>query len=259
MRVIGLLDHVTYRRQAAGEVVPGWAAEADPGFAVSLLAGASVARRFLLRGVARPGIGGRWATNPAVVRTSDVDYAQSGAPGMPLETGGLASGAEPGRREAPALGGWLDAGVIFRQHHADLVRLAMLLVGDRACAEDVVQDVFTRLCAGGRELGQDSALAYVRAAVVNGCRSVLRRRALARRIAITRAVPWRDTQDSAEHTAILAEDRRRVLAALAARAARAGSGWRSCGPSTRLAAAAACWLAACCWRSPPGSHTSPRR
>jgi len=80
----------------------------------------------------------------------------------------------------------------------------------------VVQDVFTRLCTRGRVLAQDSALAYVRTAVVNGCRSMLRRRALARRVAIARTAPWRDTQESAEHTAILAEDRRLVLAALAA-------------------------------------------
>jgi RNA polymerase sigma factor (sigma-70 family) len=45
---------------------------------------------------------------------------------------------------------------------------------------------------------------------------MLRRRALARPVAITRAAPSRDTQESAEHTAILAEDRRLVLAALAA-------------------------------------------
>jgi RNA polymerase sigma factor (sigma-70 family) len=80
----------------------------------------------------------------------------------------------------------------------------------------VVQDVFTRLCAGGRKLSSEGAVAYMRAAVVNGCRSVMRRRALAHRVAVTRVVPWRDTQESAEHTAILAEDRRRVLAALAA-------------------------------------------
>ena len=154
------------------------------------------------------------------MRTSDVDSAQSGAFGTPSEAGGQASGSEPGRLEAAAAGEWLDAEGIFRQYHADLVRLALLLVGDRASAEDVVQDVFTRLCARGRELDQVSALAYMRTAVVNGCRSVLRRRALARRIAITRAWPWRDTQESAEHTAILAEDRRRVLAALAALPAR---------------------------------------
>ena len=151
------------------------------------------------------------------MRTSDVDYAQSGAFSTPPEIDGHASGSEPGRPEAAAAGGWLDVEGIFRQSHADLVRLALLLVGDCASAEDVVQDVFTRLCGRGRELDQDRVLAYVRVAVVNGCRSVLRRRALARRIAVTRAAPWRDTQESAEHTAILAEDRRRVLAALPSR------------------------------------------
>jgi RNA polymerase sigma factor (sigma-70 family) len=194
----------------------------DFGFTVSQPASASAARRFLLQAELRTAgnCRGGWATDPAVVRTSDVDSAQSGAFGTPSETGGQASGSEPGRLEAPAAGEWLDTEGIFRQYHADLVRLALLLVGDRASAEDVVQDVFTRLCARGRELDQVSAPAYVRTAVVNGCRSVLRRRALARRIAITRAWPWRDTQESAEHTAILAEDRQRVLAALAALPAR---------------------------------------
>jgi RNA polymerase sigma factor (sigma-70 family) len=140
----------------------------------------------------------------------------SGALGTPSEAEGRARGAEPGRLEAAAPGEWLDVAVIFRQYHADLVRLALLLVGDRGSAEDVVQDVFTRLCARGRGLDQDSALAYVRTAVVNGCRSVLRRRALARRVAVSRAALGRDMQESAEDAAILAEDRRRVLAALAA-------------------------------------------
>ena len=139
----------------------------------------------------------------------------SGALGASPEAGSRASGTEPGRPAAASAGEWPDVALIYRQHHADLVRLALLLVGDRACAEDVVQDVFTRLCTRGRVLAPDSALAYVRTAVVNGCRSVLRRQALARRIALTRTAPGRDTQESAEHTAILAEDRRRVLAALA--------------------------------------------
>ena len=143
-----------------------------------------------------------------------MDQASSGALGTPWQTGSQASGAGPGRPAAPEAE-WLDVAALYREHHADLVRLALLLVGDRGCAEDVVQDVFTRLCARNRVLQQESTLAYVRTAVVNGCRSVLRRRALARRVAITRTVPWRDTQDSAEQTALLAEDRRQVLAALA--------------------------------------------
>ena len=149
------------------------------------------------------------------MRTSGVDYELSGAPSTPPPARSWSGGAEPGRPAATA-GQWHDVALIFRQHNADLVRLALLLVGDRACAEDVVQDVFTRLCARHRDLDQDRALAYIRTAVVNGCRSVLRRRTLTRRIVITRAASGRDTQESAEDTAILAEDRRRVLAALAA-------------------------------------------
>jgi len=156
------------------------------------------------------------ATDLTVVRTRDVDNILSGALGASPEAGGRASSTGPGRPAAAAPGEWPDVVLIYRQHHADLVRLALLLVGDRASAEDVVQDVFTRLCTRDRMLAQDSAVAYVRAAVMNGCRSLLRRRALARRVAVARAVPWRDTQESAEHTAILAEDRRLVLAALAA-------------------------------------------
>ncbi|HEY2126909.1 MAG TPA: sigma-70 family RNA polymerase sigma factor [Streptosporangiaceae bacterium] len=105
---------------------------------------------------------------------------------------------------------------VFRSHHAELVRLAVLLLGDRPSAEDVVQDVFTRLC--GRDLlpAGDGAVAYVRAAVLNRCRSALRRRALARRIGAGRDLPgWEASQHSVEHEVILAEDRRQVLAALA--------------------------------------------
>jgi len=144
-----------------------------------------------------------------------VDNAQAGALSPPPGIGGQASGDEPGDREAAGSGEWRDVAVMFRQHHADLVRLALLLVGDRASAEDVVQDVFTRLCARDRELRPDRALAYIRAGVVNASRSVLRRRAVGRRIAVTRAALWPDTQESAEHTVILAEDRRRVMDALA--------------------------------------------
>jgi RNA polymerase sigma-70 factor (sigma-E family) len=150
-----------------------------------------------------------------MARTRDVDNVLPGALGTSPEARDRATGTEPGRGPSAAAGEWPDVAVIYRQHHAELVRLALLLVGDRASAEDVVQDVFTRLCTRSRVLAQDSALSYVRTAVVNGCRSLLRRRVIARRVAITRTAPWRDTQESAEHTAILAEDRRLVLAALA--------------------------------------------
>jgi RNA polymerase sigma factor (sigma-70 family) len=110
----------------------------------------------------------------------------------------------------------LDLALIFRDHHARLVRIALLLVGDRPTAEDVVQDVFARMCVPGRRLVPGTGLAYVRAAVVNGCRSVQRRRTLTRRLEGARDALRRDSQESAEYAAILAEDRREVLAALAA-------------------------------------------
>ena len=120
---------------------------------------------------------------------------------------------------------------LFRDHHAELVRLAVLMTGDQESAEDIVQDVFARLCTRDYLPEAGGALAYVRAAVLNGCRSALRRRAAARRSGGARGGPAQDarardgsardswardlTQASAEHEVLLAEDRRQVLAALA--------------------------------------------
>ena len=70
---------------------------------------------------------------------------------------------------------------LFRAHHLELVRLAVLMVGDLATAEDVVQDAFEQLHRRWRTLrNHSSALDYARSAVLNGSRSVLRRRSLAR-------------------------------------------------------------------------------
>jgi RNA polymerase sigma factor (sigma-70 family) len=132
------------------------------------------------------------------------------APGAP-RAGEDGPGAAPEGVAAYGVAG------LFRERHAELVRLAALVVGDRPTAEDVVQDVFARLCAKDLLPASAGSLAYVRAAVLNGCRSVLRRRALARRFGGARDALGRDTlQDSAESEVILAEDRRQVLAALAA-------------------------------------------
>jgi RNA polymerase sigma-70 factor (sigma-E family) len=110
-----------------------------------------------------------------------------------------------------------DLSVLFMRRHAELVRLALLLVGDQPTAEDVVQDVFARLHARRAEWpdGADS-LPYIRAAVLNGCRSQLRRRAVARRFAGTLGqLSEQATQDSAEQEMIRSQERMQVLAALA--------------------------------------------
>lgn len=141
-------------------------------------------------------------------------------PGASHEAGSGASDAGAshgtGSRESQAAGFGYGVTALFRAHHAELVRLAALMTGDRASGEDIVQDVFARLCAQDRLPDPDGALAYVRAAVLNGCRSALRRRAVARRFGITRDAFAADvTQRSAESEALLAEDRRQVLAGLA--------------------------------------------
>src|SRR6266700_1465217 len=119
---------------------------------------------------------------------------------MPDEPGGAASwqprpalviagcaGPATGGGEAAAAG----LPELFRRHHAELLRLAVLIVRDQHTAEDVVQDVFTRLHTRGHQAGDlDQALAYLRAAVLNGCRSVLRRQAVGRRLGGMRDWPY---------------------------------------------------------------------
>jgi RNA polymerase sigma factor (sigma-70 family) len=71
---------------------------------------------------------------------------------------------------------------LFAEHHLALVRLAVVMLGDVATAEDVVQDAFEKLQAGWHRLRDtDRALPYARAAVLNGCRNVRRRSAIARK------------------------------------------------------------------------------
>ena len=76
--------------------------------------------------------------------------------------------------------------------------------------------MFARLCTRDYLLETRGALAYARAAVLNGCRTALRRRAVARRFGGARDGLSADgIQRSAESEALLAEDRRQVLAAVA--------------------------------------------
>jgi RNA polymerase sigma-70 factor (sigma-E family) len=66
---------------------------------------------------------------------------------------------------------------LYALHYRPLVRLAALLVRDAATAEEVVQNAFAAMHAGWPRLGDpEMALAYLRQAVVNRSRSVLRHR-----------------------------------------------------------------------------------
>src|SRR6266550_1806162 len=67
-------------------------------------------------------------------------------------------------------------GELYRRHAPDAVRLAYLLTGDRALAEDLVQDAFVRMFGRFRDLRNPDAFgAYLRRTVVNLANSHFRR------------------------------------------------------------------------------------
>jgi RNA polymerase sigma-70 factor (sigma-E family) len=102
---------------------------------------------------------------------------------------------------------------LYGAHYRPLVRLAVMLVRDLATAEEVVQDSFVALHAGLHRLrDNEKALAYLRAAVVNRSRSVLRHRLVVDRNAPKPA----PDMPSAEHGALALIERSAVVTALRA-------------------------------------------
>jgi RNA polymerase sigma-70 factor (sigma-E family) len=101
---------------------------------------------------------------------------------------------------------------LYYAHRLSLVRLAILLVDDQQSAEDVVQDSFTGLWRryGDQLIGLDNPLGYLRTAVVNNARSVLRRRKTARGY----TPPHTPDAASAESIALMSEEHREVLEAV---------------------------------------------
>lgn len=71
---------------------------------------------------------------------------------------------------------------LYQENYRQLLRIALLLVDDRVSAEDIVQDAFVRVYDSRSRLRDpNKALAFLRQAVLNRARSVLRRRLVARR------------------------------------------------------------------------------
>ena len=100
---------------------------------------------------------------------------------------------------------------LYSQHYRALVRLAALLVRDTPTAEEVVQDSFVAMHGGWQRLRDaEKALAYLRQAVVNRSRSVLRHRTVVDRN-MQKAPP---DMPSAEHGALVLLERHAVVAAL---------------------------------------------
>jgi RNA polymerase sigma-70 factor (sigma-E family) len=113
---------------------------------------------------------------------------------------------------------------LYHAHALGLIRLAHIMLGDRTAAEDVVQDAFCGLYRHWSRLAdQAKALPYVRSAVLNGCRSALRRRRPVLRLAgpagsggTASAEPVAAAVASAEAAVLSGERRREVMTALRA-------------------------------------------
>jgi RNA polymerase sigma-70 factor (sigma-E family) len=100
---------------------------------------------------------------------------------------------------------------LFRLHSASLTRLAGLLTSDRSSAEEVVQDAFVGLHRKFDNIRDPQlALAYLRASVVNGSRSKLRRRRTER----AHIPPYLPPAASAEDGAMAREEHQQVRAGL---------------------------------------------
>ncbi|MFN2593918.1 MAG: RNA polymerase sigma factor [Actinomycetota bacterium] len=82
------------------------------------------------------------------------------------------------------------AAALFDGHYVALRRLAFVILGDGGSAEEVVMDTFVKVCSDPwrfRRLRSPST--YLRRAVINACRSRLRRKRLERRVAESPAQP----------------------------------------------------------------------
>jgi RNA polymerase sigma-70 factor (sigma-E family) len=131
---------------------------------------------------------------------ADVNHGPSGHGGSGLgEFGGQAEA----RREVTAL---------YEAHALGMIRLGVVMLGDRAAAEDVVQEAFCGLYRHWHALSDPGkALSYVRSSVINGCRSALRRRV---RQPVGFAFAAEQPGESAESAVLLSEEHGQVLAAI---------------------------------------------
>lgn len=105
-----------------------------------------------------------------------------------------------------------DVPELFRRHYLALVRLAMRLVDDQETAEDLVQDVFLGLAGARKAVSEPER--YLRHAVVNRCRSALRRRKVAQTFSTRRQAD--EAAAGSDEVAERHGDRQRILAAIAA-------------------------------------------
>jgi RNA polymerase sigma-70 factor (sigma-E family) len=129
--------------------------------------------------------------------------------------GGPKAGLAPAGTAAP--GPAVTAGeavtALYEAHALGMIRLAHIMLGDRQGAEDVVQEAFCGLYRRWSHLADPgSAVHYVRSAVLNHCRSVLRRRTTSQ--AAREAASSPESVRSAESTVLTREERDEIMRAV---------------------------------------------
>ena len=157
-----------------------------------------------------------WLGEHTVVAASGTPAAEGGQTSTAAE-GGQTSTADvtmPLRAVAAEPIAWsADLAIIelYSVQYKALVRLAAMLVRDTSTAEEVVQEAFISMHDGWHRLKDtEKALAYLRQAVVNRSRSVLRHRVVVEKNAPKPA----PDMPSAEHGAMALLERSAVIAAL---------------------------------------------
>src|SRR3954451_9487221 len=133
------------------------------------------------------------------------------APEEMLSMGEWPAGRRRDAAKGPARGELVD--VLFRRHYAALLRLGVVMLGSREAAEDAVQDAFVALHRHRSALRDpEAAEAYLRSAVLNRCRSWVRRQITQRAARPLMLVP--EQQESPEETAIGREDAGSLVAVM---------------------------------------------
>ena len=76
-----------------------------------------------------------------------------------------------------------EVAALFDRHYVPMCRLAYVILGDRALAEEIVMEALLKTFTGWNRLREiDRADAYLRRAVVNLCRSRIRRKMIEARV-----------------------------------------------------------------------------
>ena len=101
---------------------------------------------------------------------------------------------------------------LYQAHAVGLIKLGVIMLGDRTAAEDVAQGAFFGLYRNRGACRPDNALAYARASVLNGCRAALRQRIRRERRDLSAVATRRGRV--VESIVLLGEEHREVLAAV---------------------------------------------